>query len=97
MVLAKNEAFSLHKLRPHTYSHSTYVLVEKDKRWTHNEHHVTMLQGVKDENVSKIVESIKSGATTYETLYPLHFLCNGHQKIGACVQPEKTIVINELS
>lgn len=29
MILARNEKYSLHKLEPDTYSHETFVLVEK--------------------------------------------------------------------
>lgn len=97
MVLAKNEVFSLHKLPPMTYSHTTYVLLEKDIRWQHNtEVHATMLLSP-TERINQLSDSINDGAKSYKKLYPLHFVCNGHQKIGDCPEIEKQYAIKELN
>lgn len=97
MVLAKNEVFSLHKLPPMTYGHITYVLLEKDLRYQNiTEFHATMLVSP-NERIKHLSDSIESGAKSYNKLYPLHFACNGHQKIGDCPEIEKQLAIKEIN
>ena len=99
MILAKNEFFSLHKLKPDTYVHETYVLVERIGSTQEQNYRVTLFSVPKKEQkekLKKLVRSIKNGANSSNIeLYPLHFIC-GFLDYGKCPANERATALMEL-
>ena len=97
MILAKNSIYSLHRLKPDTYSHETYVLTEK---LGSNDYRVTLFSAPKAEQkkrLKKLVRSIENGANGSNIeLYPLHFICDGFPDIGVCPANERATALKEL-
>ena len=96
MILAKNKMYSLHKLEADTYSHETFVLVERFG--TEAEHRVTLFTVPSDrmERLEKLIRSIKNGANSLNIkLYPLHFVCDGFD-LGVCPANERATALAEL-
>ena len=78
MILAKNQRFSLHKLKPDTYDHETYVLTEKYLDFTEYDYRVTLLSIPKEnmDRLNKLIRSIENGANGSNIeIYQLHFVC----------------------
>lgn len=98
MILARNNYFSLHRLKPDTYVHETYVLVERFG--TESEHRVTLFSAPKVEQkkrLKKLIRSIENGANGSNIeLYPLHFICNGFPDYGKCPANERATALREL-
>jgi hypothetical protein len=96
MILARNEKYSLHKLEPDTYSHETFVLVEKVFKFMDYEYIVTLFSAPKKEQLEKLVRSIQNGANGSNVkLHPLHFVC-GFPDIGKCPANERASALKEL-
>ena len=98
MILAKNSMYSLHRLKPDTYVHETYVLVEKLGS-REDEHRVTLFSAPKAEQkkrLKKLIRSIQNGANGSNIeLYPLHFIC-GFLDYGKCPANERATALREL-
>jgi hypothetical protein len=102
MILAKNDFFSLHELEPDTYSHETYVLVERFGSTQEQDYRVTLFSAPKKEQkeqleqLEKLIRSIKNGANGSNIkLYPLHFICR-FLDLGKCPANERASALKEL-
>lgn len=100
MILAKNDFFSLHELEPDTYSHKTYVLVERFGSTQESDYRVTLFSAPKKEQkeqLEKLIRSIRNGANGSNIeLYPLHFIC-GFLDLGKCPANERATALAELT
>jgi hypothetical protein len=99
MILAKNEKYSLHKMDPDTYSHETYILVEKYLKFTEYDYFVTLLSIPKGnmDRLNKLIRSIENGANGSNVeLYPLHFVCGSFPKHNSCPANERATALKEL-
>jgi hypothetical protein len=99
MILAKNEFFSLHKLKPDTYSHETCVLIERFGSTQEQDYRVTLFSVPKKEQkkrLKKLIRSVQNGANGSNIeLYPLHFIC-GFVDFGVCPANERASALREL-
>jgi len=90
MVIAVNKRYSLHRLEPDTYSHSTYIFIDhSDKLWW------VIGGSPKEENIEKFARSIKNGALDEAELYPRNFVSAHENWSKRCIN-EYTTAMNEL-